>query len=87
MLVYEIDKYTYSVWISPVYSDYSLFAYSSGSIFLCVLGYMDDLIITGNHFPSLQKFKTHLNTCFHMKDLDPLKYFLGTEVARTKQGT
>ena len=33
-----------------------------------------------------KKFKTCLNDCFQMKDLGPLKYFLGIEVARNSQG-
>lgn len=68
------------------YSDYSLFTYSSGNIFLCVLVYVDDLIVTGNDLASLQKFKAHLRRCFHMKDLGSLKYFLGIEVTRNKNG-
>lgn len=67
------------------YSNYSLFIYSSTSIFLCVLLYMDDQIITGNNFPALQKVKANLSTSFHMKNLGPLKYFLGIEVARSKK--
>lgn len=67
-------------------SHYSLFTYSVSGIFLCVLAYVYDLIITGNNFAALHKFKSHLNTCFYMKDLGPLKYFLGIEVARNSQG-
>lgn len=44
---------------------------------------MDDL---RNNLLALQKFKAHLSTCFHMKDLAPLKYVLGIEVAQIKQG-
>lgn len=41
---------------------------------------MDDLFITGNSLSSITKFKKYLNSCFHMKDLGTLKYFLGFEV-------
>lgn len=51
-----------------------------------MLLYVDDLLITGSYPKAIQKFKTHLSTCFHMKDLDPLKYLLGIEVARNSQG-
>lgn len=67
------------------YSDYSLFTYSSGSIFLFVLIDVDYLIIIGNDLSSLQKFKTHLSTCLHVKDLGLVKYFLDIEVTRTKK--
>lgn len=44
-----------------------------------------------NHYrkwsPALQRFKTHLSIWFHMKDLGPLKYFLGIKVARNHHGT
>lgn len=47
---------------------------------------MNDLIITRNDLNALKKFKAHLKTFFHMKDLGALKYFLGIEVARNNQG-
>lgn len=34
----------------------------------------------------IQRTDDHLNTNFNIKDLDPLKYFLGIEVSRTKYG-
>lgn len=43
-------------------------------------------IITSSHPEAIQKLKIRLNTCFHTKDLGPLKYLLGIEVARSSQG-
>ncbi|KAF7805372.1 Retrovirus-related Pol polyprotein from transposon RE2 [Senna tora] len=68
------------------YSDYSLFTLHRGDIQLNVLVYVDDLIISGNHPNTIQKFKAYLGRCFHMKDLGFLKYFLGVEVARGPGG-
>lgn len=68
------------------YSDYSLFTYSKGSTRINVLVYVDDLIIAGNHSGDITAFKAYLHTCFHMKDLGKLKYFLGIEVARNREG-
>ena len=51
-----------------------------------MLVYVDDLIISGNDSSALQTFKSYLSHCFHMKDLGPLKYFLGIEVARSSAG-
>ena len=68
------------------YSDYSLFTLQKGAVQLRVLVYVDDLIISGSHPVDIQKFKDYLSTCFHMKDLGSLKYFLGVKVARGPDG-
>lgn len=48
--------------------------------------YVDDSILSGNDSTALTLFKTYLSSCFHMKDLGVLKYFLGLEVARSSAG-
>ncbi|XP_074277644.1 uncharacterized protein LOC141601275 [Silene latifolia] len=48
--------------------------------------YVDDLVIAGNDSSAVAQFKTYLGNCFHMKDLGPLKYFLGLEIARSTGG-
>ena len=53
---------------------------------LYVLIYVDDLLIGGNDSDEIKKFKGYLSQCFHMKDLGPLKYILGIEVARSDAG-
>ncbi|PKH48991.1 hypothetical protein CRG98_050339, partial [Punica granatum] len=63
-------------------ADHSLFTWSKGGDFLVVLVYVDDLILTGNSKVRCAAFKEYLRRCFHIKDLGPLKYFLGIEVAR-----
>ncbi|KAL5713812.1 hypothetical protein ACHQM5_015857 [Ranunculus cassubicifolius] len=68
------------------YSDYSLFTYTKGSVQVNVLVYVDDLILSGNDHAALAMVKDYLSSCFHMKDLGVLKYFLGIEVARSSVG-
>lgn len=51
-----------------------------------VLVYVYDLIISGNDFVFFYSFKHYLGECFRMKDLGPLKHFLGIEVARGQDG-
>lgn len=68
------------------YADYSLFSYQQGNVSLHVLVYVDDLIIAGSSHDVILRFKQYLSSCFHMKDLDVLKYFLGIEVARGNEG-
>lgn len=66
--------------------DYSLFIYENGTDRIHVLVYVDDLIITGNSKPVIDQFKEYLCSCFRMKVLGILRYFLGTEVARSPAG-
>ena len=51
-----------------------------------MLVYVDDLIIAGNDTGTLTCFKNYLSDYFKMKDLCPLQYFLGIEVARSSSG-
>ena len=51
-----------------------------------VLVYMDDIIMTGDDTKEIRRLKVHLAKEFEIKDLGVLRYFLGTEVAHSKQG-
>ncbi|KAK3015824.1 hypothetical protein RJ639_005461 [Escallonia herrerae] len=68
------------------HADHTLFTYRKGDIFLSVLVYVDDLILAGNNSTACSSFKKYLNDCFKLKDLRPLKYFLGIEAARGLRG-
>ena len=68
------------------YLDYSLFILHREDTQLVVLVYVDNLIITGNTPSAIKHFMLYLSTCFHMKDLGILKYFLGIEVDRNPTG-
>lgn len=67
-------------------SDHSVFVRQrqSGTIILAV--YVDDIVVTGSDKDGISDLKVYLNKNFHMKDLGHLRYFLGIEVARSKQG-
>lgn len=67
-------------------ADYSLFSYTKGQVQIHVLIYVDDLIVAGNDSVAISKFKGYLDTCFHMKDLGHLRYFLGIEIVRNDSG-
>lgn len=60
----------------------SLSTYRRHDIFLYVLIYVADLLIIGNSLSSILKFKEYMSSCLHMKDLGPLKYSLGIEIAK-----
>ncbi|KAA3477469.1 Integrase, catalytic core [Gossypium australe] len=66
--------------------DTSLFTYHKGDSFTALLVYVDDVIIASNNCAHTQAFKSYLDTWFHIKNLGPLKYFLGLEVACSPDG-
>lgn len=65
-------------------ADYSLFTLECDDYRIHILVYVDDYGYSSPH--QNQAFKKYLASCFHMKDLGPLKYFLGIEVARNSTG-
>ncbi|CAL8998681.1 unnamed protein product [Prunus brigantina] len=67
-------------------ADYSLFTCKKGTSFTALLIYVDDILITGNDQKAISSLKQFLQSRFKIKDLGDLKYFLGIEVSRSKQG-
>ncbi|KAJ0454405.1 putative RNA-directed DNA polymerase [Helianthus annuus] len=67
-------------------ADHALFLFKKGEIFVAALIYVDGVIITGNDIHKIQATKRFLDKEFSIKDLGPLKFFLGIEVARTTHG-
>ncbi|KAL7585123.1 hypothetical protein Lser_V15G44364 [Lactuca serriola] len=67
-------------------SDYSLFFKGSGSTYVALLVYVDDILITGSSNTEINLLKQQLSAKFKLKDLGSLGYFLGLEVAKSKEG-
>jgi hypothetical protein len=67
-------------------ADYSIFTKVCGTSIIAILLYVDDMIITGDDEDAIKEVKNFLGTCFKLKDLGSLKYFLGVEVARSQAG-
>jgi hypothetical protein len=61
-------------------ADPSLFLYKQGSTVLYLLLYVDDIILTGNAPIAITDLITNLGSVFELKDLGPLKYFLGLQI-------
>nr|GEV58471.1 putative reverse transcriptase, RNA-dependent DNA polymerase, Gag-polypeptide of LTR copia-type [Tanacetum cinerariifolium] len=67
-------------------ADYSLFTYQKAGVYVVILIYVDDVIIVWDNSEKIQQIKQQLDDEFSIKNLGPLKYFLGIEVAKTSDG-
>ena len=67
-------------------SDHTLSIKHQDTSFLALLIFVDDIIIASNDQLVVDTLKHALNCKFKMKDLGPLRYFLGLEVARSTTG-
>jgi hypothetical protein len=61
-------------------ADPSLFVFRQGSTLLYLLLYVDDIILTGNSTAAVTSLITQLAATFELKDLGPLRYFLGLQI-------
>nr|GEU56964.1 hypothetical protein [Tanacetum cinerariifolium] len=55
---------------------------ASGINVIFLILYVDDIILIGNHIPSLQE--TYLGKCFFMKDLEEMAFILGIKIYRDR---
>lgn len=49
--------------------------------------YVDDVLLTGNDMSEINHVKESLHAQFRIKDMGEAKFFLGLEIARSKEGT
>ncbi|WVZ50486.1 hypothetical protein U9M48_001732 [Paspalum notatum var. saurae] len=61
-------------------SDASLFVYRDNGAMAYLLVYVDDIILTASSAPLLMRIVDKLSSEFAIKDLGPLKFFLGVQV-------
>nr|XP_016470752.1 PREDICTED: uncharacterized mitochondrial protein AtMg00810-like [Nicotiana tabacum] len=66
--------------------DHSLFTRKENDKIVIVLVYVDGLLITGNSGRLIEQVKNTLHINLKVKDLGELRYFLGIEVLRSKNG-
>ncbi|GJX00015.1 ribonuclease H-like domain-containing protein [Tanacetum coccineum] len=66
--------------------DYFLYTKYNKGVFIALLVYVDDIIITSNSTSEIEKFKTFVKTKFMIKDLGKLKYFLDIKVIDDAKG-
>ncbi|CAN1305751.1 Copia protein [Linum perenne] len=66
-------------------TDHTLFVkHNTGGKISILIVYVDDIIITGDDYTEIADLKKKLAAEFEIKDLGHLKYFLGMEIARSK---
>ena len=62
----------------------SMFILVQPNIFLVVLVYFDDILVTRNNTTAIANLVKILDSQFALKDLGPVHYFLGVQVHRDK---
>ncbi|KAL0554130.1 hypothetical protein IC582_008044 [Cucumis melo] len=71
---------------SQGHSDHTLFTKASKTEKIAILiVYVDDIVLTGDDQTEISQLKQRMGDEFEIKDLGNLKYFLGMEVARSKE--
>ncbi|KAL2236631.1 UNVERIFIED_CONTAM: Retrovirus-related Pol polyprotein from transposon RE1 [Sesamum indicum] len=67
--------------------DHCLFILRTDAVFLALIVYVDDVLLTGNSLEAITDVKLYIDKLFTIKDLRHAKYFLGLELARSSHGT
>ncbi|GJY09949.1 retrovirus-related pol polyprotein from transposon RE1 [Tanacetum coccineum] len=63
-------------WFHQSYADTSLFTLSKGAQFTTLPVYVDDILLAGNHQPTIHNIKQQLDKQFSIKDHGPFHYYL-----------
>lgn len=75
-----------SLGFQSLHSDHTLFIRNVNGKYVAVLVYVDDIVIASNDNEVVDQLKEDLKKRFKLRDLGPLRYFLGLEIARASQG-
>lgn len=67
-------------------SDHTLFVKHDKNKVIALIVYVDGIVVIGNDVETIKILKSQLVKDFEIKDLGPLKYFLGIEVTRSPRG-
>ena len=82
----RFNRFVKSLGYTQAQSDHTLFVKHSHNKVCILIVYVDDIIITGDDAVEISQLKKVLATEFEIKDLGSLRYFLGMEIARTRNG-
>ena len=67
-------------------SDHTLSLKKQHGKIMTLIVYVDDMVVIGNDLEKRKALQNYLFREFEMKDLGPLKYFLGIEVSQSSEG-
>lgn len=68
------------------HTDHSMFTYNQDGVFVVTVIYVDGILLSGNNQEAINALKHLLDVKFNIKDLGPIKYYMGLEVSRTSDG-
>ena len=66
--------------------DHTIFYKHRGTFITIMAVYVDDIVITGDDAEEIKCLKENLGKAFEVNDLEPLRYFLGIEIAKSPKG-
>ncbi|GKA27787.1 ribonuclease H-like domain-containing protein [Tanacetum coccineum] len=67
-------------------NDHPLYVKSKKGLFIALLVYVDDIVITQNNLDEVEKFKQFFSSIFMIKGVGKLKYFLRIKVWDNQNG-
>jgi hypothetical protein len=82
----RFTSYLHTIGFTPSLADPSLFMYRKEDTVLFLLLYVDNIIVIGNSSTAIQALLHQLSTEFDIKDLGPLKFFLGLQIDYNASG-
>lgn len=82
----KIDSYLASQGFLKSSAESTLYVKSAEDMFLILVLYVDDMLLTGPQKVHIAAFKAELQHRFEMSDLGPLHYYLGIQFMQTSGG-
>ncbi|CAJ2677657.1 unnamed protein product [Trifolium pratense] len=83
----RIDEFLNKIGYSKCTVEHGIYVKGSTQSKLCIVClYVDDLLITGSDKREIERLTSQLSSEFEMTNLGGLKYFLGLEFTKTKEG-
>lgn len=65
--------------------DHCIYTWNSGSYYIILSLYVDDILLAGNDINRILELKDWLNTKFEMKDMGEAHYVLGIKISRDRK--